>query len=129
MLKLTKNTTNEDLILYLTELTSISSPVFLFVFKKGNNLYPVISQDLSDSPNSYNKFTIVEGGNDPENGEVLLGGAGEYELLVYEQSSTTNLDPDNATLILQTLARVTEDYSGLYVAHEIDLTYTEHQIL
>lgn len=107
----------------------MSSPVYLFVFSKGGNDYPVISTDLAtDSAKArYNKFTIIEGASDPTNGSFILGTTGVYDLNVYEQSSTTNLDPDNATgLVETTLARVIDTETSNYIEHTVTVSYTEH---
>jgi len=109
----------------------LSSPVYLFVFSKGGNDYPVISTDLAtDSAKArYNKFTIIEGSSDPTNGSFILGTTGVYDLNVYEQSSTTNLDPANSTgLVETTLARVIDTETSNYIEHTINVTYTEHTL-
>lgn len=129
MLLLQKATTNEDQILTLEENTTLSNPVYLFVFSKGGNDYPVICTDLATASvkSRYNEFTIIEGVDDPTNGSLLLGTSGVYELSVYEQSSTTNLDPDLATgLVEQTLARLIDSESLDYIEHTINVNYTEH---
>ena len=108
MVILQKATTNNNIVFYdLKSDSSLSSPVYLFVFSKGGNDYPVISTDLSTTAQKevYSKFTFIEGVDDPENGSFLLGSTGVYDLVIYEQSSTTNLDPDNATKIQTHLDR------------------------
>lgn len=133
MLLIQKGTANTNQALTLTENSTLSSPVYLFVFSKGGNDYPVICTDLATAAQKArtNLFTITEGSSDPTNGSFILGTTGIYDLVVYEQSSTTNLDPDNATGIVMTiLARVTSSASEAvdYVAHQITVSYTEHQI-
>jgi hypothetical protein len=131
MLLLQKAATNEDLVLELTENSSLSNPVYLFVFSRGGNDYPVISTDLATDAQKarFNKFTIVEGVNDPTNGSLILGNTGVYDLVVYEQSSTTNLDPTLATnKVYTTLARLIDSESSIYVSHNITVSYTEHVI-
>lgn len=131
MLLLQKATTNEDLVLELTENSSLSNPVYLFVFERGGNTYPVISADLATEAQKarFNKFTITEGSDDPTNGSLNLGNTGVYDLTVYEQSSTTNLDPSLATnKVYTTLARVIDSESSIYVSHNITVSYTEHVI-
>ena len=132
MIILQKATTNTDLILTLTENTTLSSPVYLFVFTSVANVdYPVISTDLATVAQKarYNKFTIIEGASDPTNGSLILGNTGVYDLVVYEQSSATNLDPTLATGVVErTLARIIDSEVSNYVSHEIDVTYAEHSI-
>jgi hypothetical protein len=70
----------------------------LWEFKNGTNVgIYCISTDLATAQQieRANKFVIIETGNttaNPLNGEVQLQ-AGSYDLKIYEQSSTTNLDP------------------------------------
>ena len=52
-------------------------------------------------------FTFTEGTPvDEENGVIQLSPDGQWELNVYEQASTTNLDPDNATYVATEIIRV-----------------------
>ena len=132
MIILQKATTNTDLILTLTENTTLAIPVYLFVFtSEANVAYPVISTDLATAAQKarYNKFTITEGANNPTNGSLILGNTGVYDLVVYEQSSTSNLDPALATGVVErTLARIIDSEASNYVSHQIDVTYAVHSI-
>lgn len=133
MIVIEKSATNENLVFYnLQDDSNLSNPVYLFVFTKGNVDYPVISSDLSTAAQKaeYSRFTITEGVDDPENGSFVLGTTGVYDLVIYEQSSSTNLDPDNATKVQETLARVidTETVTNSWIEHTIDLTYIEHSV-
>lgn len=129
MIILQKATTNTELVFTLNENKTLSSPYYLFVFSKGGNDYPVISTDLATTAQQerYNKFTITEGSSDPTNGSFIIGSTGVYELNIYEQSSSSNLDPDNATgLVESTLARVIDSESSNYIEHTISINYIEH---
>ena len=133
MIILQKATTNQNLIYFnLQDDASLSTPVFLFIFSKGGVDYPVISTDLSTTAQKaeFSTFTITEGGNDPTNGDFTLGTTGVYGVVIYEQSSTTNLDPDNATKIREGLARVIdgENESSYWYEHTIDLSFYEHSV-
>lgn len=126
-----KATTNQNLILTLKENTTLDTPVYLFVFSRGGNDYPVISTDLATAAQKerFNKFTITEGADDPENGSLILGATGVYELNVYEQSSSTNLDPDNSTGIVETtLARIIDSETSNYTENVISVSYSENVI-
>jgi len=128
---LQKATTNQNLILTLKENTTLDTPVYLFVFSRGGNDYPVISTDLATAAQKerFNKFTITEGADDPENGSLILGATGVYELNVYEQSSSTNLDPDNSTGIVETtLARIIDSETSNYTENVISVSYSENVI-
>jgi hypothetical protein len=131
MIILQKATTNQNLILTLKENTTLSNPVYLFVFSKGGNDYPVIGTDLATAAQKerFNKFTIIEGASDPTNGSLIIGNPGVYELNVYEQSSTTNLDPDSASgLVETTLARVIDSETSNYTENIIAVSYSENVI-
>lgn len=131
MLVIQKATANTNLILTLKENTTLSNPYYLFVFSRGGNDYPVISADLATTAQKerFNKFTITEGSSDPTNGSLILGTPGVYELTVYEQSSSTNLDPDNATGVVERMqARVIDSETSNYIEHVINTSYIEHSI-
>ena len=134
MIVLEKGQTNEDLVFTLSENTTLSNPVYLFQFISPLNVsYTCISTDLATTAQKerYNKFTIIEGVDDRENGSLILGGQGVYELVIWEQSSTTNLDPDNATArVEQTLVRLigTSDSTTDYIEHVIETSYIEHTV-
>jgi hypothetical protein len=98
------------------------------VFTRGGIDYPVICTDLATTSERVraSRFTITEGDNDPENGSLILGTTGVYELNIYEQSSTTNLDPDNSTgLVVTTQARINGDETITYIEREISINYIE----
>ena len=104
MLTLTQGNSNE-LKLSLSETQTLSSPVFLFEFISDQTLgkYTCIAADSSAYPQRYNQFTIVEKSSpDPLLGEIELEATGYYTYNVYEQTSTTNLDPASATTLLET---------------------------
>lgn len=134
MIIINKGQTNEDLVFTLKENTTLSTPVYLFQFISPLNVsYTCISTDLATTAQKerFNKFTIIEGVDDRENGSLILGGQGVYELVIWEQSSTTNLDPDNATgRVEQTLCRVvgTSDSTTDYIEHTITTSYIEHTV-
>lgn len=100
MIVLTKNAST-IFVATLWEKTTITSPVYLFEFK--NDLtktdYYCIMSDTSTNIDRYNKFTFTEGVNDALNGSLILGNGGYYEYRVFEQVSTTNLDPSGLTIV------------------------------
>ena len=131
-----KATTNTNLIVQdLANLITLSSPTYLFILTSGVNVdYAVIPVNTTPTGASgaYSSFTITEGGNDPTLGNITLGTTGVYDLVIYEQASTTNLDPDNATKIEYgtVLARVisTASETSNYIEHVIDVTFIEHSV-
>lgn len=117
----------------LENLATLSSPTYLFIFNSGANVdYAVIPTNTTPTgaSGSYSQFTITEGGADPTNGNITLGTTGVYDLVIYEQASTTNLDPDLATKIEYgtMLARIIDTESSDYVEHVIDVTFVEHSV-
>ncbi len=129
MIVFQKATTTNNLTLFnLLDDASLSAPVYLFVFSKGGNDYPVILTDQATTAQQaeYSKFNITEGGNDPTNGNFTIGTTGVYDVVIYEQSSTTNLDPSLATKIRTDLARVIDSETSNYVEHVISVSYVEH---
>ena len=103
MLKLTKDTTNNNIILTLTEKVTLSPVYFLFEFINDmtSTKYYFVCADGSSYPERYNSFTIVEGVDAPTNGKIILGDEGFYSYNIYEQSLSDNLDPDRAGDIVE----------------------------
>ena len=102
MIQISKNAIN-IIIVTLTEAVTLSVPVFLFEFKndQDNTLNYFIAADVSDFTERYNKFLVTEKTlPDPLDGEVELELTGFYSYRIFEQLSSTNLDPtlcDNTT--------------------------------
>lgn len=128
MINLVQNTaTSFDLT--LTEKVTLSTPKFLFKFRNITEKvsYYTIIADTSSFTRRYNRFSFTEGTADALNGKLILGAGGQYEYFVYEQSSTTNLDPTGLTL-------VEKGFMGLdrgnttYNQHTITETYSTHQV-
>jgi hypothetical protein len=90
-----ENTSN-TVILTLSEKTTLINVNYLFeVYNDMTNIYKYfIAQDISTNKGRYNEFNIIE-----STMENLLGGRinliteGFYKYNVYEQASSTNLDP------------------------------------
>jgi hypothetical protein len=89
MLLLTKSQT-KDWYLTLSEKVTISNPYFLFslTHRQTNKEYNFLLTDISTFKERYNKFSINE--NDYNFFE------GEYEYVVYAQTSSTNIIPSLA---------------------------------
>jgi len=120
LIKLEKNTTNTNIALTLTEKVTISNPYFLFEFTKDMTdvSYYVICADTSTETQRYNLFSLTEGGADPTNGNVTLGLEGFYKYNIYEQASSTNLDPSGLTIV----------ESGKMRLGGTEQTFTKHTI-
>lgn len=100
MLKITKGTNNEW-ILTLNELATLTNPYYLFKctseFQNVTKCF-IAATDLSAYPDRFNKFTITESSTEVlTSGTVEFNPTGQWTYEVYEQTSSTNLDPAGAT--------------------------------
>jgi hypothetical protein len=100
MLHFTKGET-ETVILTLKEKATLSAPNYLFIFtSKVTNLevkFVLLNNtDLSNYKDRFNKFSLVI------NTYFVNVLPGEYGYTIYEQTSSSNLDPSLATGILET---------------------------
>ena len=89
----------------LAELQTLASPTFLLEFINDSSQSSVtcISADVSAFPKRYNEFVVVEKASPVAlSGEVELNPVGFYTYNVYEQTSTTNLEPSLADKLLET---------------------------
>ena len=88
--------------LTLTEKTTLSNAKYLFEFINNQTQQKTycIAADTSLYPERYNLFVITVK-TSPNNlvGEILLTLGDEYSYNVYEQASTTNLDPTGLTKV------------------------------
>lgn len=103
MVKITQTTTN-TVILTLTEKCTLSNPYFLFKFEnqETKQLYYCIGTDTSSYTDRYNQFAIIEKTNPTVTaGEIRLASKGFYNYTIYEQASSTNIDPSLATGIVE----------------------------
>jgi len=100
MLHLTKGQT-EKVIVTLKEKATLSAPNYLFIFtSKVTNLqikFVLLNNtDLSAYKDRFNEFSLVV------NTYFATALPGEYGYTIYEQTSSSNLDPSLATGILET---------------------------
>jgi len=92
MILINKNSSN-DVVLTLSEKTSIVGATYLFEFindaTKETKLF--ISQDYSNNKERFNIFNIIETSTEvPLMGRVSLA-VGNWKYNIYQQTSTTNL--------------------------------------
>lgn len=95
MILINKNTTNK-VILTLSEKTTLTNAKYLFevINDMSNTVKCFIAADISANKLRYNEFDFIE--NVTENllnGTFSLTLSGFYKYNVYEQASTTNLNP------------------------------------
>ena len=105
MIQLTKSAST-TIALTLTEKCTLTNPNYLFEFEcndTGVKEYCIAADTATTAERiRFNKFTITEDSTPNNlNGEVDLPINGWYSYTVYEQASSTNLDPANATGIVE----------------------------
>jgi hypothetical protein len=99
-----KNSTN-TVVLTLSEKTTLTNAVYLFevINDQSGEVKCFIAEDISINKLRYNEFNFIENATeDLLNGTFELGLSGFYAYNVYEQTSTTNLDPLLATNKIET---------------------------
>ena len=102
MILINKNSSNE-VVLTLSEKTSITSPTYLFEFTNDSTKQTkvFISADLSINKERYNEFNIIETSTEvPLTGRVSLT-VGDWKYKIYQQASTTNLVVANASGLVE----------------------------
>jgi len=97
----------------LTEKVTIANPYFLFAFthRVTNELTTVILADISTQKERYNKFAVIEG-------TTFDLDAGEFEYVIYAQTSSTNLSP----------ALANEEVESGVLKVEFDVTRTSYEV-
>jgi len=104
MLKINKNA-NNTLIVTLNEKKTLTSPYYLFRFTNDITQTSVrfLSADLSLFKDRYNKFLITEtsGTNDYSSGVITLSPTGFWSYTIYDQASSSNLDENLSTGIVE----------------------------
>ena len=97
----------------LTEKVTIANPYFLFAFthRVTNELTTVILTDISTQKERYNKFAVIEG-------TTFDLDAGEFEYVIYAQTSSTNLSPSLAN----------EEVESGVLKVEFDVTRTSYEV-
>jgi hypothetical protein len=97
MIQLTKGQT-QNIILTLTEKQTLTNPNYLFVFENRSTNTDVKfvrlnNTDISAYKERYNEFSIVV------NSHFNTSLNGQYTYSVYEQASTSNLNPTGLNLL------------------------------
>jgi hypothetical protein len=122
MIYLTKGSTSQ-IILTLKEKQTLSAPNYLFVFThRGSNIevkFVILNAaDTSAFKDRFNQFSIVT------NTYFGTQDSGEWEYQIYEQTSTTNTNPANATGLIETgIMRLSESTSFTYTKHQPNNTF------
>jgi hypothetical protein len=130
-LSINKNSSN-SIVDYLYSVTTISSVKYLYEFINQNTKAKsyCIPVELSTELQAYNKFTMVDTTSpNPLTGQINLE-PGTYEYNVYQQTSTTNLNPSavgTTKIKSEGMARVFDTTSHTNTSHSFGtITNTEH---
>jgi len=124
MIVINKNTTN-NFVATLYELSQLTDPNYLFQFESDQTKtkYYTIITDVSTNKPRYNEFNFVEGSDDPTNGSLDLGSPGFYNYKVYEQASSSNLDPTGLNEVEQgKLKLIDSTYQPSFNQHSVSPT-------
>ncbi len=132
-MQLTKATNNLNVPLSLVEKTTLDNPYYLFEFtndltrKKYYQIFTDVSV-IGDQRNNWNLFNIEVVNSGSGANKIILGNVGQYGYIIYEQTSSTNLDPTLATGIVEKgRMRLIDSETSIYVEHEIEIEYTAHE--
>lgn len=130
-MQLKKNQVNNNISLTLKEKTTISNPVYLFRFQSDQTKedYFCICQDVAplSQQNRVNIFNITEGISDQLNSKLILGLQGRYHYFIYEQSSTTNLNPIGLDIVQRGIMVLKGTQASKYVSYETDVKYKVYE--
>ena len=114
----------------LTEKSTLSSPYFLFQFTSDitNDSIVFLASDLSNYTDRYNKFLITEtsGTVNLSSGTIELNPTGTWTYRVFEQTSSSNLDPnlvDNKTPLEIGIVKVKGTETSYDTNSDIDNTF------
>ena len=126
MIVINKNTTT-NFVATLFELSQLTNPDYLFEFESDQTKtkYYTIITDISTNKSRYNEFNFVEGTNNPTSGSLDLGSPGFYKYKVYEQNSTTNLDPTGLNKVEEGKMKLNYALLTLMAFHP---SFTQHSV-
>jgi hypothetical protein len=130
-MQLQKATNNTNIALTLQEKVTLTSPYFLFEFQNDTSLvkYYQIFTDISTAGPQRNRanlfdIEVVASGAGAE--QIVLGNVGQYNYTIYEQTSDSNLDPDDGTvagIVERGRMRLIDTETSIYIEHDIDVNY------
>lgn len=122
MIHLTKGNT-ETVILTLKEKQTLAAPNYLFRFvHRATNVevkfVKLYATDVSQYKDRYDQFSIVV------NSHFANSESGQWDYFIYEQSSTTNTNPDNTTSLLEEgIMQLNDSTSFTYTKHNPSNTF------
>lgn len=110
-----------NLVFTLFELTTISNPTYLLEVENKqtkSKAYCILTNELTLEITRYNEFVVTETTSpNPLLSEISLS-EGDHLYTVYEQASTTNLDPTGLTAVEQMELQVKDSSANTNTAYE-----------
>lgn len=133
-MQLTKSSVNLNVALSLKEKTTLYPVYYLFEFQNDQTKvkYYQIFTDVSTvtyNQRIWNIFNIEVINTGSGANKIILGNTGQYNYTIYEQSSSSNLDPTGLTIVERGLMRLIDGEASQYIAHEITRTYVAHEVI
>lgn len=105
--------------------------MFEFINNQTKQEYTCICQDLSTEAQKarFNTFDITEGVDDRLNSKLILGLAGQYNYIIHQQTSVTNLDPALSEGIVERGYMLLEGTADeiVWVSHTPNINYVAHE--
>ncbi len=131
---LQKSTNNTNIPLTLYEKTTLNPVYYLFEFQNDQTKvkYYQIFTDVSVAGSARqrsNLFNIEVVNSGSGANKIILGNVGLYNYTIYEQSSSSNLDPTGLTVVQRGQMRLIDSETSQYIAHSITRTYVAHQVI
>lgn len=110
-----------NLVFTLFELTTISNPTYLLEVENKqtkSKAYCILTNELTLEITRYNEFVVTETTSpNPLLSQISLS-EGDHLYTVYEQASTTNLDPTGLTAVEQMELQVKDSSANTNTAYE-----------
>lgn len=131
---LSKSSVNSNVALSLKEKTTLYPVYYLFEFQNDQTkvkYYQIFTDVSTVSYNQriWNVFNIEVINSGSGANKIILGNVGLYHYTVYEQSSSSNLDPTGLNIVERGQMRLIDNEETQYIAHEIEVTYVAHEVV
>lgn len=131
---LSKSSVNSNVALSLKEKTTLYPVYYLFEFQNDQTkvkYYQIFTDVSTVSYNQriWNVFNIEVINSGSGANKIILGNVGLYHYTVYEQASSSNLDPTGLNIVERGQMRLIDNEETQYIAHEIEVTYVAHEVV
>lgn len=131
---LTKSSVNLNVALSLKEKTTLYPVCYLFEFQNDQTkvkYYQIFTDASTVTYNQrfWNIFNIEVVNSGSGANKIILGNTGLYHYAIYQQSSSSNLDPTGLTIVERGQMRLIDGETTQYIAHEITREYVAHEVI